>query len=398
MQPLNHAQMIKPDVTFFSNENQNLSYLICEVHKYYGAAINQTIFREESTFIDSIKSFSIARNESQLFVIDVDNSNASTINFIASINKYMPYAVKLIFAEKNHLDVIQRSTEKNDSILFLNKPFDSDEIKLSLEKARQIFSQIKAEDKTVGTELSFEENVQEKVNQKLQILIDANLAKDSFLSIIAHDLKSPFVALQGISEILLNDWDSLSEKTKLELIGDLHKTSEDTYKMLETLLEWSKLQKEKLEVNIKEVSIHQVVASTLRVSENNASVKGIKITNEIDNNIKVHTDENMIATVFRNLISNAVQYTQPGGKINITAKEEKDFCTFCIADNGSGIDKPHILEFFNRSNRKKLNGNASAFKGLGLIICKDFVEKNGGQIWLETKKGFGSKFFFTVPC
>ncbi len=390
--------MTKPVITCFSRDNENLSYLIYEVHNYFGAVINQSIFREESSLLASLRNQNYSNQKSHLIIIDIDNSNVETIGFINSINKYSPDAVKLITAEKNHLDVIQRSTEKNDSILFLNKPFDSDEIKLSLEKARQIFSQIKAEDKTVVTELSFEENVQEKVNQKLQILIDANLAKDSFLSIIAHDLKSPFVALQGISEILLNDWDSLSEKTKLELIGDLHKTSEDTYKMLETLLEWSKLQKEKLEVNIKEVSIHQVVASTLRVSENNASVKGIKITNKIDNNIKVHTDENMIATVFRNLISNAVQYTQPGGKINITAKEEKDFCTFCIADNGSGIDKPHILEFFNRSNRKKLNGNASAFKGLGLIICKDFVEKNGGQIWLETKKGFGSKFFFTVPC
>jgi signal transduction histidine kinase len=84
----------------------------------------------------------------------------------------------------------------------------------------------------------------------------------------------------------------------------------------------------------------------------------------------------MIATVFRNLISNAVQYIQHGGKINIIASKEIDFCTFCIEDNGAGIDKPHILELFKFNNRKKLNGNASAFKGLGLIISKDFVEKN----------------------
>ncbi|MCA1759926.1 MAG: HAMP domain-containing histidine kinase, partial [Bacteroidales bacterium] len=140
------------------------------------------------------------------------------------------------------------------------------------------------------------------------------------------------------------------------------------------------------------------VDNTLKVAESNALVKGIKIQNKIDNNIKVHTDENMIATVFRNLISNAVKSTQSGGNINITAKEEKNFCIFCVADNGSGIDKPEILDLFNKGSQKKINENTCAFKGFGLIICKEFVEKNGGEIWLETQKGEGSKFYFTVPC
>jgi signal transduction histidine kinase len=390
--------MTKPVITCFSHDNENLSYLVSELHKHYGSVINQTIFREESTLLHSIKRFDRTGNESQLFVIDVDNANFETLGFIANINKYTPDAVKMVIAEKNHLAAIQQSTEKNDSILFLNRPFDSGEIKLSLEKAEQIFSQLKTENKITRSELSFEEIVQEKVNQKLQKLIDANLAKDIFLSIIAHDLKSPFVALQGISEILLNDWETLSDKTKLELVGDLNKTSEDTYKLLESLLEWARLKNEKLEADINEIRIHELVDSTLKVSKNNASLKGIKIQNNIEEHIKVNTDEKMIAAVFRNLISNAVQYTEQGGKIEINAKEEKNYCLFCVADTGVGIDKPHILELFSRGNRKKINGNASAFKGLGLIICKDFVEKNGGEIWLETKKGLGSKFFFTVPC
>ena len=249
----------------------------------------------------------------------------------------------------------------------------------------------------VGKDLSLDEKVEEKVIERFHKLIDANLAKDSFISIIAHDLKSPFFALLGISEILLNEWETISEQTKIELISDLHKTSDDTHKLLVTLLDWTKLQKEKLEVFIQEVNICNLVNTSLKITENNATVKGIKVKNKIKVDLKLKTDMNMIATVFRNLISNAVQYTQPGGTISISAEEGKDFGTFCIEDNGSGIDKPHILELFKQGSQKKLNGNLSAFKGLGLIISKDFVEKNGGQIWLETQKGKGCRFYFTLP-
>ena len=390
--------MTKPVIACLSDSSDNLNCLIYELHKYYGPVVIQTVFHNELFVHNSVMKLDFSDQDIQLLAIDINNSNILTNSIITNIIQLYPSSVKLIVGEKSHLTQIQRFFENNDSVLFLSRPWDSIEINVTLDMASQIYSKLQDSGKKAVIQLNSNENGEKKVTKRLQKLVDANMAKDSFLSIIAHDLKSPFVALQGISEILLNDWENLSDKTKLELIGDLHNTSSDTFKLLETLLEWSKLQKEKLEVTINEVKIYNLVNSTLKISENNASVKGIKINNEVDNHITVNTDENMIATVFRNLISNAIQYTQPGGKINITSKEEKDFCTFCVADNGSGIDKQHIIDVFSRGNRKKLNGNASAFKGLGLIICKDFVEKNGGQIWLETKKGLGSKFFFTIPC
>jgi signal transduction histidine kinase len=390
--------MNKPVIVCFSHSKDNLSNLICELHNYYGTCFDQWSFQEEDSLINFLKTTNFSGKEIKLFILEVNDCNKGTISFINNINQNCPEAIKLIIAENHDLSQIRKFIVNNRSLQFLNPRWNSNELHIVLKLASQTCSILKPAIKNTRLNLSYSESIEEKVNERLHKLIDSNMAKDSFLSIIAHDLKSPFNALLGISEILLTDWETLSEKSKLEFIGDIHKTSYDTYKLLESLLEWTKLQKEKLEVTINEVKIHNLVDSTLKVSENNATVKGIKIQNEIDESIKVHTDENMIATVFRNLISNAVQYTQPGGKINITAKEEKDFCTFCVSDNGSGIDKPHILEFFNRGNRKKLNGNAKAFKGLGLILCKDFVEKNGGQIWLETQKGEGSKFYFTVPC
>ena len=390
--------MTKPVISCFSDSKSNLNLIISELHKHYGSVINQTIFEEHQNLIDSLSGNKLLCQNTKLFVIDLRNTTVNFILFIKIINQFCPNAVKLIIAENENISIIRNSAENNESMLFLKSPLSSDDFKHALCIADEIYTHKSYDIYPNLFDSSFEEKVEEKVNQRLQKLIDANLAKDSFLSIITHDLKSPFVALLGISEILLKEWETLSEEIKLELVGDLHKTSVDTYKLLETLLEWAKLQKEKLEVTINEVKVHNLVDATLKVSENNALVKGIKIQNKIDNDIKVRTDENMIATVFRNLISNAVQYTQPGGMIDITAKKENEYCMFCVADNGSGIDKPHILELFNRGSHKKINGNASAYSGLGLIICKDFVEKSGGQIWLETKKGQGSKFFFTIPC
>jgi signal transduction histidine kinase len=389
--------MNKPVIVCFSHSNEHLKNLIAELSNYFGSAIDQSSYQHKESLLHSIQTNILPGQEKKLFVIDVRDSNTETVRFIESINKFCPTAIKLIIAENHHISQIRKFIVSNRTLQYLSSPWTVNELNIALKSVSQNYSNLKPAIKKTRHDLSFNEKVEEKVNERLQKLIDSNRAKDNFLSIITHDLKNPFNALSGISEILINDWDTLSEETKLDFIGDIHKTADETYKLLVNLLEWSKLQKEKLEVTINEVKIHNLVDTTLKVNESNASVKGIKIQNKIDDNIKVHTDENMIATVFRNLISNAMQYTQPGGNINITAKEEKDFCTFCVADNGSGIDKPHILELFNKGSRKKLNGNASAFKGLGLILCKDFVEKNGGQIWLETQKGEGSKFFFTVP-
>ena len=390
--------MSKPAVVCFSHNDDNLDHLRCELNKYYGISVDQYTFSEKDSLIQAITVNYVTNQETKLFVIDLNDSNAETIGFINQINFLCPSSIKIIIADNNHLDQIQQLVIDNSNLQYLNHPWSTTVINYALKLAFQSEADSDTVQIMSDEELRFNERVEEKVNERLQKLIDSNMAKDSFTSIIAHDLKSPFTALLGISEVLLNDWEDLTDENKLDLIQDIHKTSDDTYKLLLNLLEWAKSQKEKLEVSINEVLIHNLVDTTIKVNETNASVKGIKIQNKIDDKIKVNADENMMATVFRNLISNAVKCTQPGGSINISAKEEKDFCTFCVSDNGSGIDKPHILEVFTQGNRKKLNGNAKAFKGLGLILCKDFVEKNGGQIWLETQKGEGSKFYFTVPC
>ena len=381
----------------FSPTNEKLNRIINEIPDQFDSVFNLLIFQDEHQMLKTIESNICLKQRKQIFIIDPEVLQSEHNDLIKNINRFCRESVKLIITRELQSADVKISDDGNKSVLYLKQPFKSEELKVVLQKAVQLTSNSDTE--------SFSEDdpilnlkIEQKVNERLRDLIDSNREKDSFLSVIAHDLKSPFVAMKGFSEILLNDWQSLSEETKLELINDLHNTSEETFKLLETLLEWTKLQKEKPEITISEVKIHDLVESTLKIAKNNALLKGIRIQNKIDKNIKVRTDEKMISAIFRNLISNAVQYTPSEGRIEITGWNGSNFYTFCVSDNGSGIDKPQLLEFFERGSGKKINGNASKFNGFGLIICKDFVEKTGGQIWLETEKGKGSKFFFTVPC
>lgn len=387
-----------PTIICYSNNNDTLNRVACEIHNYFGHIVNQSIFNKKNQLFNWIEKNKNQLHNKHLFVLEISETSEETIQLIYKINSYFLSVGILIVADKIQQARIIQLAENTGTLYFINDIWDLNEFKSTLDITSQSMKDSPALENIETQLLISTEKESDKLEERIHKLMDANMAKDSFMSIIAHDLKGPFFSLLGISEILLNEWGNLSDETKLDLIGDLHKTSDDTYKLLVTLLDWSKLQKEKLEVCVQEVNVCNLVNATLKTTKNNASVKGIKIENKINVELKVKTDRNMIATVFRNLISNAVQYIQPGGKIIISAIKENDFCTFCIEDNGAGIDKPHILELFKHGNQKKLNGNTSAFKGLGLIISKDFVEKNGGQIWLETQKGAGSKFFFTLPC
>ncbi len=334
----------------------------------------------------------------ELIVLNINDVCINTVGLINAVNEIAPLSVKLIIAETKKLLWLQSQIAKKESVLFLTDTWGEDEFELMLNSAEN-------QTKLLRNNL-FEENaallfkkVEDEVASRFDKLIDSNLAKDKILSIISHDLKSPFLGLLGLTDILLSEWNNLEDTQKIELISDARKTSEETLKLLEDLLDWGKSQKEKLEISINEIKVRNLVNTSIKVNEDCAIPKGIKVLNKISNSLKVNADEHMIATVFRNLISNAVKFTRPGGNVLITAKENKDHFTFCVSDDGTGVDKPHIIDMFNNGNRKQqTNKNKTDHRGLGLLLCKDFVERSGGKIWLETQKGVGSKFFFTLPC
>lgn len=227
--------------------------------------------------------------------------------------------------------------------------------------------------------------------------MEANTNENSVISVIAHDLKDPINAISGVSEILLHNWDEVTDEEKLAYIEEIYQSSQRMQGLLEDLLIWSKGIANNFQPINKTFNIRDLLEKNLEFANLTAATKGIKITNWLEEEILVDADEDMISTVFRNLLANSIKYNDPGGEIQIKASVEAGFVKLCISDNGKGVSDPRVFALLNIQEKTGAEVPGYKRKGLGLILCKDFINRNGGKIWLESEPGNGSQFYFTVP-
>jgi signal transduction histidine kinase/Tfp pilus assembly protein PilF len=222
--------------------------------------------------------------------------------------------------------------------------------------------------------------------------------KDKFFSIIAHDLKSPFNLIQGISDLFYEDFENLTEEEKKKFIQSISRSAKETFKLLENLLEWSYSQTGNLNVNPEDFDVVKTIKGAIAVLQPQASRKNISILSDETGNIRVFADMNMVRTILRNLVSNAIKFSYPGGEIKIQIAGVGDFIKISIQDNGVGIDKKNLDKLFRIDNKIQTKGTANEKgTGLGLVLCHEFVTKNGGVISVESEKGKGSIFVFSLP-
>lgn len=225
-----------------------------------------------------------------------------------------------------------------------------------------------------------------------------NATKDKFFSIIAHDLKNPFNALLGFSETLHENYKELTREQVKTYIDIINKSAVNLYRLLENLLEWSRSQTGNISFNPEKFLLKDVAETGKNTILANARHKNITILTDIDPSLKAFADKNIISTVIRNLVNNAVKFTQENGEVVITAKEHADFIKVSVSDNGIGISRQDVKKLFNLDyNITTVGTNDEKGTGLGLMLCKEFIEKSGGRIWVESETGRGSKFMFTVP-
>jgi len=238
---------------------------------------------------------------------------------------------------------------------------------------------------------------EDRLKRSEKKLRELNATKDKFFSIIAHDLKNPFNVIMGFSELLSTGYDHYSDDEKKKMIKNLHEASANTYKLLQNLLEWAKTQLGKITVKPEVFDLKIIADENFEVFNSVAKSKNIKIESDIPDRTLVKADKNMINTVVRNLISNAIKFTPEGGKIQISAKILNGHTEFCVADNGVGIKSEDIGKLFSISEQfRSVGTNNETGSGLGLILCKEFVEKNNGTIWVESEYRSGSKFRFVL--
>lgn len=230
-------------------------------------------------------------------------------------------------------------------------------------------------------------------------LKEINASKDKFFSIIAHDLRGPFSGFLGLSELIAEQYYNLDKEDIEQMTGALYKNAKSLYNFLENLLEWSRIQRGVIDNNPTVIRLYKNVAKNIQLLECAAEKKNIIIINNIDAYQTVFTDENMLNTIFRNLISNAIKFTNTGGEVLIYCdKQGKDSAVIKVKDNGVGIKENDLTKLFRIDSKHTTKGTLEEKgSGIGLLLCKELVEKLGGEIFIESAYGKGSEFSFTVP-
>jgi signal transduction histidine kinase len=241
-----------------------------------------------------------------------------------------------------------------------------------------------------------------KINNKVvhqnHELREINNTKDKFFSIIAHDLKGPLNSMTSFSDLLLSHTSSMSPNEIKIVAKDLNQSLKTIYCLMENLFAWARSQTGKIDVNPESFNVSEVLTHSIQLLSNSAQNKGIKINVAKDEHAEVYADKNSVMTILRNLISNAIKFTKPGGLILITVNASKDNAEISVADNGIGMSPEYLRKLFDISVKHHTNGtNNEKGTGLGLVLCKEFVEKNGGAIRVSSEEGRGSTFSFTLP-
>lgn len=249
---------------------------------------------------------------------------------------------------------------------------------------------------------TLEQKVQERT-EELAIEIEerkkANQNKDKLFSIISHDLKSPFQGLLNLTAMMANEKEELTLSELTKFSKALNISANNLYQLLENLLEWALVQKDSINFSPQILSLSELIEQNIKIMNEKILIKRLLIKNEVHNSLKIYADERMIDTVIRNLLSNAIKFTKSDGSIVIQSKVlENNMLEISVNDNGIGMTEDTINNLFNigvQMGTKGTDGEPST--GLGLILCKEFVEINNGTIWIDSVCGRGSTFYFTVP-
>jgi signal transduction histidine kinase len=236
------------------------------------------------------------------------------------------------------------------------------------------------------------------INKQNAELKHLNDGKDRFFSIIAHDMRNPFSILMGFSNILHMRYDTMNDAKRKEYIAVLNTTCERVVNFLENLLKWGRVQLNKLEINPQKISLKKIFDDNILLLKENANQKNIELKTEISGECYAYADHEMIDLVVRNLISNALKFTGSGGIILLEARITEESTEVKVSDNGVGINETDMKKLFRIDGNHTTTGTANERgTGLGLILCREFIEKNGGKIRVESKPDIGSAFIFTIP-
>jgi signal transduction histidine kinase len=229
-------------------------------------------------------------------------------------------------------------------------------------------------------------------------LKSANATKDKFFSIIAHDLRGPLHALQGYSESLLDETGATPGGLSHDLAVRLRSASGNLVRLVENLLQWARMQRGELTCSREMLEVSEIIRSALAGVQPQADRKGVMLESDVAAGAEIFADPHMTASIFHNLLTNAIKFTPEGGHVRVVASERQDVVEVYIEDDGVGMDAETVASLFGRDevpSRRGTDGEKGT--GLGLTLCREFVGLHGGRIWAQSSPGIGTRIFFALP-
>lgn len=238
----------------------------------------------------------------------------------------------------------------------------------------------------------------ERLMEKTVLLEELNETKDKLFSIIAHDLKGPFTSILGLSDLLLENVHKNDAATSDRYIKSINSSAQNTLSLLENLLSWAQSQTGQMKFMPDRIKLQPIIYEIVDFCNPIAKVKNILLNHNFVQDVEVYADQNMLMVILRNLISNAIKFSNVGGIISITSISFQNHIEISVSDNGVGMDEATRMKLFKLDSIYTSKGTANEEgTGLGLILCKEFVEKHGGEIWVNSEIGKGSEFIFKLP-
>jgi PAS domain S-box-containing protein len=251
---------------------------------------------------------------------------------------------------------------------------------------------------TIGIDVTQQRMAGQIIEQQNAELLRRDTDKDRFMSILAHDLKSPFGSILGFLDLLADNFNSYNGNEIKDIINLVNDSAHKTFNLMEDLLHWTNARSGKLTLSPEKINLSMISDEIIIALEPMMKKKNIKIIQQVSDEIYLIADKNILKTVIRNLVNNAIKFTNRDGLVIISLKPGHESKTIIVSDNGVGIEKADLEKLFDPTHRISTSGTQEETgTGLGLLLCKEFVEKMGGKIWAESTPGKGSSFKFTVP-
>lgn len=392
----------KHSILFVDDEENNLTVFRTAFRRFYN------IF----TAISAKDGLEIMRkNEIHLLITDQRMPEMTGIEFLEKVIPEFPLVIRMVLTGFSDVEAIIQAINKGRVYKYITKPWNTDELKLTMDKALEAYD-LKIENlklvedlkqANLNLERKVEERTREVVSQRDELKY-LNATKDKFFSILAHDLKNPFSAIMSITGTLADNYQELDDEDKIYSVQRVKKSVDQVYELLENLLIWARSQTGRIGFEKQSFDLSAVVGSVSEILALHAEKKRITINSEVMKNTMVSGDKNMVTTILRNLMNNAIKFTPENGQVRIFTRSNNKihsngFLDVIIQDTGIGLSQEDINKLFKIEVSHKTIGNSKEKgTGLGLIICKEFVGHHGGEISVESQPGQGSSFIFSIPA